>query len=85
MLAIDRDDPFSDFSRRLGEQLLEPRAEIGDSGRGNQRDFIPARIRRRAKNDSEHGARIFFNRNAQALKPAPFRPHASGISSCRVP
>ena len=32
VFAIDGDDAFADFSGRLGDELFEPRAEIGNAG-----------------------------------------------------
>ena len=70
--AIHRDNAFSNFARGLGQQLLEPRAEVGNIRRSDDRDFIAAAPRRRAQNNSEHRARIFFDAARKVRRLAPF-------------
>ena len=39
-LAVDGDQPLPLLASRLGEELLEPRAEVVDRGRHDQRDLV---------------------------------------------
>ena len=63
LFAIDRNDALALLAGGLGNQLLEPRAQIGDSGRSNERDFVAAKIRGGAQDHAEHHSWIFFDRN----------------------
>ena len=39
-LGIDGNDPVAVLAGRFGQQLLEPRAEIGDAGRSDDRHLV---------------------------------------------
>ena len=43
-LGVDRDEALALLAGRFGEELLEPGAEIGDAGRGDDRDLVAARL-----------------------------------------
>ena len=55
--AIDGDDALAELAGGFGDQLLEPRAEVGDSGRGDERDFVAAEFRGGAEDQAEHRSR----------------------------
>ena len=63
--AIDRDDALAEFAGGFRDQLLEPRAQIGDSGRSDERDFVAAKFRGRAHDQAEHHSRILFYRSGR--------------------
>ena len=66
--AVHRDDAFPNFPRGLGQQLLEPGAEVGDIRRSDDRDFIAAAAGCRTQNDSQDRARIFFDGSGRSAR-----------------
>jgi len=43
--------------------LLKPCAKIGNSGRGDERNFVAAKFRRAAHDQAEHDSWILFDRS----------------------
>src|SRR5262245_32578913 len=54
--AIDGNDALAVLARRFGDQLLEPRAEIVNARRGNQRQLVLSARRRYTENRAQHEA-----------------------------
>ena len=63
--AIDRDDAFAELAGGFGDQLLEPRAQVGNSGRSDERNFVAAKFCGRAHDQAEHHSRILFHGNGR--------------------
>ena len=57
-LAVHRNNSFANFARRFGNQLFKPCAEIKNSGRSDDGNFVAAVIRRYAENCPKDHARI---------------------------
>src|ERR1700722_3054757 len=57
--AVHRNQAFAFFSGRFGDELLEPGAEIGNSGRSEQSYFVAAQSLSGAENRAQDRARIF--------------------------
>ena len=67
-LAIHGNNAFADFSRGFGNQLFEPCAEIGNSWRSDDRNFVQAMIRGDAQDGSQDDARIGMGGDRSATR-----------------
>jgi hypothetical protein len=56
--AVNRYDAFADFARGFSEKLFEPRAEVMNAGRRDDRNFVASVNCRCAKDGAENGAGI---------------------------
>ena len=75
-LAIHRDDALALLAGGFGDQLLEPRAEIVNPGRSDDRDLVAASFRGRAQNRCPASRR-------DSLQPERRSAQACTISSVR--
>src|SRR5215472_4916647 len=60
MFAIDGNDSFPVFPGGLGEQLFQPRPQVGNSRRSEDRDLVPPRPCGSSKNDAQHRSWILL-------------------------
>jgi hypothetical protein len=63
-LPIDGDETLALLARRLGEQLLEPGADLDDSRRRDDRHLVAPRPAQGAEHRAEHHAGVFTHRHA---------------------
>src|ERR1019366_6737718 len=61
--AIYRNDALAEFAGGFGDELLEPRSQVGDAGRGDERDFVTAKFCRRTHDDAEEHSWILLDGN----------------------
>jgi hypothetical protein len=52
-LAVDRNDRLALLAGRLGDQLLDPGADVPQRRRGHQRELVPPELRGLAEHDAE--------------------------------
>ena len=93
-LALNRDQPFATLAGGFREELLEPRAEIGDAGRDDDRDLVASRLCENADDRAEHDAGIVGCRHACSAgahhrfrrreKPAEIKAHRRGRHHAEV-
>src|ERR1700694_2719538 len=65
LFAVNRDDALAEFASGFRDQLLEPRAQVANSGRGDERNFVAAKFCRCANEKAEHHSRILFYRSGR--------------------
>src|SRR5262249_42774758 len=63
-LAIHRDQALALFARALGQQLLEPRAQVRNPGRGDERDLVVPQVCERAQHGPQENAWVFRRRHS---------------------
>src|ERR1700674_415562 len=61
--TINRDNAFAEFAGGFCDQLLEPRAQVANSGRGDESNLVAAKFRGCANDQAEHHSRILFYRS----------------------
>ena len=69
LLAVDGDQPLAFLSGGFGDELFEPRAEIGDAGRREDGHFVapaPCEAFRGSRRESRRGFRSAGTTDAQA-------------------
>src|SRR6266699_3134472 len=64
-LAVHRNDALAVLAGGFGQELLEPRAEIGDAGRSDKRHFVAAAPRTHAQDQAEFRAGVLIYRQAR--------------------
>ncbi len=67
-LAVDRDQPLPLLARRFGKELLEPRPEVVDRRRRDQRDLVATVRREDAQDDAEDGAGIILHGHVRSAR-----------------
>ena len=92
--AIHRDNSLADLAGALRDQLFQPRAQIVNSRRRNDGDFVAAKIAQRSQNCAQDRAGILVRRNFRlaglhhflgALKKfAEIQPHDGGRDHAKV-
>ena len=58
-LAVNGNQALAFLAGGFGEKLFEPRAEIGNAGRSEDRDFVAAGLLERSQNGAENRRRDF--------------------------
>ena len=64
-LGVDGNEPLALFAGRFGQELFEPRAEIGNAGRGDDGDLVAAGFSQHTQNRAEDHTWIVGGRHVR--------------------
>ena len=67
-LPVDRYQTLAYLAGRLGEQLLEPCAEVANAGRRDDCDFVSSAVREHSEDRAQHHAGVFSRRDVRAAR-----------------